>query len=160
MLDIRGNEKISGISLSKLFNTIHNFKTVHLKRCSGVAEDVILNLVNSKHNLKNLNLRGCYHNNNISNNSMSKLFEECNRIECLDIAWHDYIDDQTIITLANSCKQLRSLDISGLKLISDKSIHSLIENCPSLKKIVLFNNNISDYMVKDLKEKSIDARKY
>lgn len=159
VLDIRGNEKITGVALSKLFNTIHSFKTVHLKRCSGITEEVILNLAKSE-GLKNLNLRGCYHNNNISTNSMSKLFEECNGLESLDIAWHDYIDDQTIITLANSCTHLRSVDLSGLNKITDKSIRSLADKCTSLKKIILFNNNVSDEIIRYLKEKAIEVRKY
>lgn len=159
VLDIRGNEKITGVALSKLFNNIHSFKTVHLKRCSGVTEEVILTLANSE-GIKNLNLRGCYHNNNISTNSMSRLFEECNELESLDIAWHDYLDDQTIITLANNCAHLRSVDLSGLNKITDKSIRSLADKCTSLKKIILFNNNVSDEMIKYLKEKSIEVRKY
>jgi F-box/leucine-rich repeat protein 2/20 len=159
LLDIRGNEKISSIALSKLFNTVSNFKTVHLKRCSGVNEEVILNLSKSK-SLKNLNLRGCYKNNNISNDAISKLFEECNNIESLDIAWHNYINDQTIITLANKCTNLRSLDLSGLNLITDKSINILIDSCTSLKKIILFKNNISDDSIRYLKEKSIEVKIY
>ncbi len=161
LLDVRGNEKISSHALSKVFNSLNSFKAVHLKRCAGVTTEVLIALSKSKENLQKLNLRGCYKNNNISNDAMIYLFKSCYNIEYLDIAWHDYLEDQAIIALADYCKNLRNIDLSGCELINDEAIIYLAKNCMNLKKIIFFNNHkISRDTVGYLQTKAIEVKQY
>jgi F-box/leucine-rich repeat protein 2/20 len=160
-LDIRGNEKISGKALTNLFSVINSFKTLHLKRCSGVTKEVILELSKSAKALQKLNLRGCYKDNNISNDDIVKLFESCPNLESLDIAWHEYLSAESIMQLANHCKKLNSIDLSGCQLINNESMIYLAENCPNLKKIILFNNpEISLGAIEMLQARGIDIKQY
>jgi len=134
--DIRGNEKIEEISWINFFKQIQALKVLHLKRCKGITSSVIESL---KHlHLQKLNLRGC--GNNISNNTWMDFFDHPREIESIDLAWHDYLSDETIIQLSKSCAHLKSIDLSGCDKLTTHALVSFVEKCKNLEKIILFNN--------------------
>lgn len=95
VFNIRGNEKISFDAFSNLFNVHNKFSTIHLKRCHGIDAKAIESLCNIGLNLENLNLRGVYRDDNITNKYLVKVFNDFNNIKYLDLAWHKYITPET-----------------------------------------------------------------
>lgn len=153
VFDIRGNEKISSGALSNLFSASHEFSAVHLKRCHGVNGKVIGSLCNIGSHLEKLNLRGVYRDDNITNQDLVKLFDSCNNIKSLDIAWHKYITLDTLTYLSHNCPNLQELDLSGCELINENSLKELFANCQKLSLVILFNNVlISSESVQKLSE--------
>lgn len=163
VFDIRGNEKISPGVFSDLFDAHHEFSSLHLKRCHGVNGKVIESLCNIGCHLEKLNLRGVYRYDNITNQDLVRLFDSCNNIKSLDIAWHKYITPETLTYLSRACPNLQSIDLSGCEFINENSLKSLFANCQKLLLVILFNNVlISSKVVQKLSEeyKNVNVKIY
>src|SRR3989338_6854227 len=140
IFDIRGNERLSFEGFISFFNSVKNLKTVHLKRCSSVTDEVIESLVSNSGNIEKINLRGAYKKNSLSRRAILKIAEFSKDLRSLDCAWHDYLKDEELIELAKNCTKLESIDLSGCYQLTSKSLIALKNNCKNLKTVILFNN--------------------
>jgi hypothetical protein len=88
----------------------------------------------SKYTLKDLSLRGCY---KLTNRAGLSGISLCSFLEKLELSINNNIDDEAVIKIAENCTNLKVLNISNLKSITGKAVKSICLNLRQLEALDL-----------------------
>jgi hypothetical protein len=103
----------------------------------------------SKYTLKDLSLRGCYKLTNRVGLGISM----CQFLERLELSFNNNIDDETIVKIAENCRNLKVLNLANMKTITGKSVISICNNLKQLEGLDLSEavnvNGDSLYLLKN-----------